>query len=111
MQTRSAFQLSADARSVAAPAGERKTGVDVNLRYDTQRKVTVVNNTHPPGFNTGEARRRRFVVMCPACRDESHQTAAISPRTPETCSLCSGLRRVPRLIAERYTLSRGDLAA
>jgi len=84
--------------------------VDVNLRHETQRKVTVVNSTHPPSCTGSETHRRRFVVSCPACIDESRRLAAGGPRTPEACSLCSGFGRVPRIVAERY-ISQHGLAA
>lgn len=83
----------------------------MNLRDDTQRKATIVNNTHPPGYGTGGTLRRRFVVPCPACGDESHRPADAGTRAPQPCALCSGLGRVPRINAERYNLSLRGKAA
>jgi hypothetical protein len=67
--------------------------------------------THPPGHYTGDRCRRRFVVSCPACSSEGHRTEDAGTRAPQPCSLCSGLGRVPRIIAERYNFSLHGQAA
>jgi hypothetical protein len=61
----------------------------------------------------GDARVGRFIVPCPACdggdfdyEDYDYAGAARDRLVSDMCVLCSGLRRVARIVAERYYRTR-----
>ena len=79
-------------------------GADCNLGKESGLMSAILEQAADPG----DARVGRFIVPCPACDGSEYDYAGMScDRLPsDMCMLCSGLRRVARIAAERYHRTR-----